>query len=881
MRDAQPTTIFLKDYTPPPFTISEVTLHFELFDTHTLVHARLAVERAEGPDESQPLVLDGQELELVTIVLDGRNLEADEYTLSDDALTVHRIPDKAVLETTARILPQENTSLEGLYRSRGLFCTQCEAEGFRKISWYLDRPDVMATFRVTIDADKTQYPELLSNGNLESRCDLDDGRHRAVWHDPFPKPSYLFALVAGDLCRVEDQFRTRSGKSVDLVILVEEKDLDKCEHAMDSLKRSMRWDEERFGREYDLGVFHIVAVDDFNMGAMENKSLNIFNTSCVLASPDTTTDAGDQRIESIVGHEYFHNWSGNRVTCRDWFQLSLKEGFTVFRDAEFSADMGSRSLKRVEDVAVLRTLQFAEDGGPMSHPVRPDSFIEISNFYTLTVYEKGAEVVRMLHTLLGEDAFRRGSDLYFERHDGQAVTCDDFVQAMEDASGRDLSHFKRWYSQSGTPVVEVSDRWDENSRTYELTIKQHTPPTADQAEKQPLLIPFALGLLGEAGALRLSLEGEAPYVESADNTHRVLILEREEQTFRFTDLPERPVPSLLRDFSAPVRLIYPYTREQLTALISRDDDGFNRADAMQQLMVQVIEKRQQSNGDLPLDPSLVSAASAVLSEDSDRAIRAEMLSLPTESYLAELSSQRGGIDVEGIHDARAWLRKALANALRSDWERAYEEHRVTQSYAASGEQIGRRALANVALDYLIAGDDGDCELACEHYMQADNLTDRLAALRAVLREGSDDDGAQLLEDFYSRFAHESLALNHWFQVQAEVTRGDAIARVRSLMEHEAYDAGNPNKIRSLVGAFANGNPVSFHRGDGLGYRLLGEVVEDLNQRNPQIASRLLTPLTRWRRFPIGGEKMKAELERLAALPALSPDVYEVLNKSLA
>lgn len=880
MRDAQAKTIFLSEYQPPAFSIRHTELHFELFDDYCLVHARLHFSRSEGADTA-PMALNGQDLELLSLALNGEAIASGDYELSDDFLCIDGLPATGVVETSARIYPQSNSSLEGLYRSRGLFCTQCEAEGFRKITWFPDRPDVMSTYRVTVDASVQQCPVLLSNGNLIETTSLEGNRHRAVWEDPFPKPSYLFALVAGDLARVEDRFTTQSGRDVHLIILVEDKDLDKCEHAMDALKRSMRWDEERFGREYDLDVFHIVAVDDFNMGAMENKSLNIFNTSCVLAAPDTTTDAGYQRIESIVAHEYFHNWSGNRVTCRDWFQLSLKEGFTVFRDAEFSADMGSRSLKRVEDATTLRTLQFAEDAGPMAHPVRPDSFIEISNFYTLTVYEKGAEVVRMIQTLIGEEAFRRGSDLYFDRHDGQAATCDDFLTAMEDASGKDLSEFKRWYSQAGTPELRIRDKWDEEQGTYTLQVSQQTPATPGQPDKEPLVIPLAIGLLGDAGNLRLALRGESPDRETADNTHRVLIVDKATQDFHFLGLPERPTPSLLRGFSAPVRVDYPYSREQLLALVSRDSDDFVRWDAMQQLMIAAVQDLQSDPQQRGIDPLLEAAVTAVCSQPFDPAMQAEILRLPSQTYLAELASHTGKAEVHGIFNARERLRGALAKNFAEEWQTLFETRRVTAPYRATGEQIGARALANVALDYLVSADSSNLSSAVEYYFAADNLSNRLVALRAVLREGDEALSTQLLDDFYARFSKESLAMNHWLSVQAESTRGDAIARVRALMKHPAYDANNPNKIRSLVGSFSNANAVQFHRADGEGYRLLGEVVETLNQQNPQIASRLLTPLTRWNNYASGETLMLEELQRLAALPSLSPDVFEVLSKSLA
>ncbi len=879
MRDAQPRTIYLRDYEPPAFHVPRVELHFDLRDEGTIVDARLHFERREGAVPDAPLELFGVDLETLAMSLDGAPLSDERQTRDGEVLRLRDMPASGVLETRVRIQPQDNTSLEGLYRSRGLFCTQCEAEGFRKITWFPDRPDVMSTYRVTIDADQSACPVLLCNGNLMATEVLDQGRHRSIWEDPFPKPSYLFALVAGDLAQVEDSFTTMSGREVRLLILVEEKDLPKCGHAMDSLKRAMRWDEERFGREYDLDVFHIVAVDDFNMGAMENKSLNIFNTSCVLADPVTTTDLGYQRVEAIVAHEYFHNWSGNRVTCRDWFQLSLKEGFTVFRDAEFSADMGSRALKRVEDAGVMRTLQFAEDAGPMAHPVQPASFIEISNFYTLTVYEKGAEVVRMLHTLLGEEGFRAGSDLYFDRHDGQAVTCDDFVAAMEDATGHDLTDFKRWYAQAGTPQLKVRDRWDEDASTYTMTVTQHTPPTPGQTEKDPLVIPLAMGLLGDAGNLRLSLEGEPPQTESADNTHRVLLIDQAEQQFSFTGLPERPTPALLRSFSAPVRVDYPYTRGQLLALASRDDDGFVRWDAMQQLMVGALTDLQE--GGETLDTHLRAAVEAIVDAPADPAIAADMLRIPSETYLAELASHSGGVDPHAIFAAREGLRGQLAQALGNRWRDLFDAYRVREPYVAEGSQIGRRSLASIALDYWATAGEAGLSLVEEVYHTSDNLTERLVALRCLIRLADEQRYEGVLHDFYERFHQESLALNHWFQLQGESPRGDAIARVRKLLSHEAYDSNNPNKIRALIGSFANINAVSFHRQDGAGYAILGEVIEALNERNPQIASRLLTPLTRWRNYPEGGTAMRGELERLAALPALSRDVYEVISKSLA
>jgi len=875
MRDAQPRTIYAKDYQPPSYFIDATDLAFDLHEDHAMVDARLSIRRNDEAADDTILELHGQELELLLLEIDGRELGPDDYELGAEFLRINDCPARFELRCRTRIKPQDNTSLEGLYKSRTMFCTQCEAEGFRKITYYLDRPDVKSVFRVRVEAEQDKYPVLLSNGNL-----VDSGatgaRHWTIWQDPFPKPSYLFALVAGDLECLEDSFHTMGGRDVSLKIFVEAKDLDKCDHAMLALKNSMRWDEEVFGREYDLDVFNIVAVDDFNMGAMENKSLNIFNTSCVLAHPDTTTDQAFQRVEAVVAHEYFHNWSGNRVTCRDWFQLSLKEGFTVFRDAEFSSDMGSRTVKRVEDVALLRSAQFAEDAGPMAHPVRPDSYIEISNFYTLTIYEKGSEVVRMIRTLLGAEVFRKGSDLYFQRHDGQAVTCEDFVLAMEEASGRDLGQFRRWYSQAGTPSIHATDSWDETAGTYKLHVSQDCPPTPGQAHKEPFFIPIEMGLLGDAGDLRLNLDGEID-TEASDNTSMVLGLSEANQTFTFTDLPERPVPSLLRGFSAPVKLHYPYSREQLAFIMSRDSDGFCRWDASQQLAIQVIGDCQEASA--TVDPLLVSAFSSLVENETlDPAMVAEMLRLPSENYLAELAEL---VDVDAIHNGRDRVRSTLGMELGELLKSRYRQLSSDEPYQASAAQIARRSLRNACLSYLAQAGASGVELALEQFAGATNMTDRQAALAAVVNYGDDGQRQSVLEEFYRQWKQEPLVVNQWFQVQALCTRPGNLERVRELMSHEAFDMRNPNKVRSLVGAFCSANPVNFHRADGEGYQLLIDVVGELNSLNPQIASRLLTPLTRWRRYGERSAQMRAALESLAAMPDLSQDVFEVVSKSLA
>lgn len=888
MRDAQPSAIYLKDYQVPDFFIDRTELEVDLEPSSTTVLSHLSLRRNPKAQGQGALHLHGQDLKLKRIELDGQSLSEEHYEITDQGLTVFSVPDQFCLTTEVVIDPAANTSLEGLYKSRTMFCTQCEAEGFRKITYYLDRPDVLSEFTTTLRADRAQYPVLLSNGNLLESTSLEDGRHQAKWHDPHRKPAYLFALVAGDLSVLEDRFTTCSGRQVTLKIFVEEKDLDKCDHAMDSLKRAMKWDEEVYGREYDLDVFMIVAVDDFNMGAMENKGLNIFNTSCVLARPETTTDAGFARVEAVVAHEYFHNWSGNRVTCRDWFQLSLKEGFTVFRDAEFSADMGSRTVKRVEDVSLLRSLQFAEDGGPMAHPVRPPSFIEISNFYTLTVYEKGAEVVRMIHTLIGADAFRQGSDLYFERHDGEAATIEDFIQAMEEASGRDLTQFMRWYAQAGTPRIEAQDEYDEDSGEYRLTFRQSCPdtPEAKGTEKQPFHIPVASGLLGDAGNLPLKLKDTEPNHETDDNTNGVLELRHQEETFCFTGLSERPVPVLLRGFSAPVKLRYPYTRDQLMKIMALDGDGFSRWDASQQLAVSVLDELQAShrNGEtMTLDARLSDALALVLEDDSlDPAMVALMLQLPTENYLSELADQ---IDVEAIHNARRFARNELARTLKSSLLSVYEKHQASGDYRFRAEDVAARSLKNTALGYLVATEDPESiALAKQQFYGANNMTDEFAALSILVNStgpGSESLREQVLADFYAKWKQETLVVNQWLSVQASCSLPGGLERVQALMEHEAYDQRNPNKVRSLIGAFCSNNPINFHHSNGKGYEFLADRIIELNSLNPQIASRQLTPLTRWRKFADEKQQLMLQaLTRVKNTPSLSKDVFEVVSKSL-
>ena len=885
MRTEQPQMIYLKDYQAPEYLIDETHLTFELFEDHSLVHAQLVMRRNPARGAGlPPLVLDGQQLELLSVKLDDRELGAGDYQLSDSHLTLQPTRDSFTIDTSVKIHPETNTALEGLYKSGSMFCTQCEAEGFRKITYYLDRPDVMSRFTTTVSAEQHRYPVLLSNGNPLASGPEEGGRHWATWEDPFMKPAYLFALVAGDLWCVEDSFRTMSGRDVALRIYVEPENIDKCQHAMNSLKKSMAWDEQTYGREYDLDIFMIVAVNDFNMGAMENKGLNIFNSSCVLARAETATDAAHQRVEAVVAHEYFHNWSGNRVTCRDWFQLSLKEGFTVFRDVEFSADMNSRTVKRIEDVAYLRTHQFAEDAGPMAHAVRPESFIEISNFYTLTVYEKGSEVVRMIRTLLGNEGFRKGSDLYFERHDGQAVTCDDFIQAMEDATGADLTQFKRWYSQAGTPRLAVSEAYDSAAQTYSLTFRQSCPPTPDKVEKLPFVIPVELGLLdSQGGELALQLAGEP----QAGATSRVLSVTEAEQTFTFTGIAAKPLPSLLRGFSAPVKLSFPYDRDQLMFLMQHDSDGFNRWEAGQQLAVQVLQEliaQHQQGQALVLDQRLVRALGTVLADTTlDQAMVAEMLSLPSEAYLTEISEVA---DVDAIHAARDFARQQLADQLfEALWQRYQANRAVSKqtAYVAEAEHFARRSLQNIALSYLmLSGKPEALAATLEQFEACDNMTERLTALAVLVNSPFAEEKAQALASFAEHFKDNPLVMDQWFSVQAASALPGALERVRALMQHPAFTLKNPNKVRALIGAFAGQNLVNFHAADGSGYRFLADLVIELNGFNPQIASRQLAPLTRWRKYDSARQAlMKAELERIRGSGELSSDVFEVVNKSLA
>ncbi|WP_428851484.1 aminopeptidase N [Imbroritus primus] len=879
-------TVYRQDYTPPAFAFGHVDLLVELDAERTVVTSRIEVKRLV---KDTPLILHGEEQELLAVTINDE--PAGHYSIDEDTLTLHEVPARFTLSITSANRPSANTSLMGLYVSGGNFFTQCEAEGFRKITYFLDRPDVMTTYTVTLRADKAQCPVLLANGNLISKADLPDGRHEAVWDDPFKKPSYLFALVAGRLSCIEETITTGSGASKLLQVWVEPADLDKTRHAMDSLIASIRWDEARFGLELDLERFMIVAVSDFNMGAMENKGLNIFNTKYVLANSETATDTDFANIESVVGHEYFHNWTGNRVTCRDWFQLSLKEGLTVFRDQEFSADMmgtaSGRAVKRIEDVRLLRQVQFPEDAGPMAHPVRPDSYQEINNFYTVTVYEKGAEVVRMYQTLLGRDGFRKGMDLYFKRHDGQAVTCDDFRQAMADANGRDLTQFGRWYSQAGTPEVSALTRYNPADKSFTLTLTQHCPKVGieisnEALDKQPFHIPVALGLVGPDGRdLPLQLDGEA----APQGTTRVLDLTERTQTYRFINVDVPPVPSLLRNFSAPVALDIHYTDEELAFLLAHDSDPFNRWEAGQRLATRTLlalVADAQAGRPLVADAKLVKALGSVLTDETlDPAFREQIWILPAETYLGE---RMGIADPAAVHAARQALRQGIASALQSELTDIYTRHRATGPYSPDAASAGRRALKNLALGYLIeTGDAKALALAERQYAEADNMTDRSAALTALLNSDSPARG-EALADFYMRFSDEALVIDKWFAMQAMQPGRHGqrvIDTVQSLMQHHAFTLRNPNRARSLIFGFCTANPAQFHAADGSGYTFWKNQVLALDAINPQVAARLARALDRWTRFTIPlRDRMHAALQQVAASSTLSRDVREIISKSL-
>ncbi len=874
-------TIFLKDYRKPDYLIETVNLEFDLDETHTRVKSLMTVvcnhDKCEG---IHPLVLNGRDQALKAVKLDNTTLREQDYKVDASSLTILPVPDRFTLEIETEINPRDNTELSGLYLSGGNFCTQCEAEGFRKITYYPDRPDVMARFFTTIVADKQKYPVLLSNGNLISTGELKDGKHFAKWHDPFPKPGYLFALVAGDLARVRDGFTTISGRKVDLGIFVQHHNKDKCSHAMESLKLAMKWDEGTYGREYDLDTFMIVAVDDFNMGAMENKGLNVFNSKYILARPETATDVDYQGIMGVVGHEYFHNWSGDRITCRDWFQLSLKEGFTVFRDQHFMEDMTSRGVKRISDVNTLRAHQFREDAGPMAHPVRPESYVEINNFYTVTVYNKGAEVIRMMRNLLGPEGFRKGTDLYFARHDGQAVTTDDFVKALEDATGVDLRQFKLWYSQAGTPELTVTRRYDAGAKSYELSFKQTCPPTPGQPEKKPMHIPVAIGLLGEDGHdMALKLKGEKGGRE--DGRTAILELRKPEETFVFTDVPSEPIPSVLRHFSAPVKVKLDLTDSERLFLMTNDGDEFNRWDAGQQLAVKFIlqlTKDHQQGKKLKPAPSFINAFGKVLGGSlDDKAFQAFALSLPAETYLADFMDV---IDPTAIHEAKRFMQKTLAADLKETFLAVYYTNQDAGPYKADQASVGRRSLKNTCLSYLMELDEpGIRKLCLEQFRTAGNMTDVMASL-ANLANTDCPERPHALAAFYEAWKDDPLVMDKWLSIQALSRLPDTLDTVKTLMKNPVFNIKNPNKVRSLIGAFS-ANSVRFHDPAGEGYAFLADQALAIDPMNPQIAARLVSAFTMWKRYDKKRQAlMKAQLERIAKTQKLSKDVHEIVSKSL-
>jgi aminopeptidase N len=851
---APPATVHRGDYRPPDWLVPEISLEFELGAERTIVRSSLRVERNGANDE--PLRLDGEGLKLVGVTVDGKPAE---HRYESDTLTIPLQGDSARVETAVEISPAANSQLMGLYESGGILCTQCEAEGFRRITFFPDRPDVLSRYKVRMSADKALYPVLLANGDPVASGDLEGGRHWAEWHDPFPKPCYLFALVAGDLLPNRESFVTRSGRTVELGIWVREEDLPRTEHAMAALKASMAWDERVYGREYDLAVFNIVAVSDFNFGAMENKGLNIFNSRYVLADPDTATDADYDAVAGVVAHEYFHNWSGNRVTCRDWFQLSLKEGFTVFRDQQFSADQGSAAVKRIEDVRMLRAAQFPEDSGPLAHPIRPESYIEISNFYTATVYNKGAEIIRMLHTLLGPEQFRAGTDLYFDRHDGEAATCEDFVAALEEASGVDLTRFRLWYSQAGTPRVTATLKHGEGRA--QLLLEQDVPPTPGQPDKQPMPIPLKIALFGERGGEKLE--------------DRLILLEDGTKEILFEGMSERPVLSINRGFSAPVIIESDRSLGDLAFLSAHDDDPFARYEAMQQLMLDTLVSAL-AGGAADHGPVIEAVRETLANEALDPAFVAEAVLLPSEAFIGD---QMLVVDPEAIHRARDALRTDLGAELETLWRGAYSANAANR-YEYSPAAKGARRLRTVALGYLGASGAGDAAaMAMRQFADADNMTDRQGAL-GVLSNSDAPERIEALDAFYKRYRANGLVLDKWFSVQALSARDDTADQVARLAEHPDFTLGNPNRLRSLVGAFAS-NQRAFHETSGRGYRFVADMILAVDKLNPQTAARLVPALGRWRRFDEArAELMKAELQRIVATQGLSKDVFEQASKSL-
>ncbi|EIK4809544.1 aminopeptidase N [Vibrio parahaemolyticus] len=862
-----PQAKYRKDYQAPSHTITDIDLTFDLYDNDTIV---TALSKVVQKGESTTLELDGEGLELRSVKVDGEDWAHHE--VKEASLVLSDLPAEFELEIITKIDPEANTALEGLYKSGGAFCTQCEAEGFRRITYYLDRPDVLAKYTTKVIADKATYPYLLSNGNRIAQGEAENGRHWVQWQDPHPKPAYLFALVAGDFDVLRDKYTTMSGRNVDLEIFVDKGNLDRAGHAMTSLINSMKWDEERFGLEYDLDIYMIVAVDFFNMGAMENKGLNIFNSKFVLANDQTATDRDYLGIEAVIGHEYFHNWTGNRVTCRDWFQLSLKEGLTVFRDQEFSSDLGSRAVNRIDNVRIIRGPQFAEDASPMSHPIRPDKVIEMNNFYTLTVYEKGSEVIRMYHTLLGEEGFQKGMKLYFERHDGTAATCEDFVSAMEDATGVDLKQFRLWYSQSGTPTLRVNSEYNAEAKTYALTVEQFTEATQDQAEKQALHIPFDIELYDSKGQT-------IPLIINGESVHNVLDIKQDKQTFVFENVAEQPVPSLLREFSAPVKLEYDYSDAELIFLMKHATNDFARWDASQMLLAKYIRQNVnnvQTGNEVQLSEDLIDAFRGVLlDENLEPAFIAQVFSLPS---INEITGWYKQIDVDAVDTVLNSITASLSAALEDELSATY--HTLKQAeYTIDHAAIGKRALRNQCLQFLAHTDKGNT-LVKAQYEAANNMTDTIAAMSAA-NSAQLECREELMADYSDKWKHDGLVMDKWFALQGTNPAEDALEKVKATMNHEAFSLKNPNRTRSLIGSFLAANPVRFHDKSGSGYQFAGEILRQLNDSNPQVASRMIDPLLKFRKYDEARQAMiRAELEKLKAMDNLAKDLFEKVTKAL-
>ncbi|AKU54977.1 aminopeptidase N [Vibrio parahaemolyticus] len=862
-----PQAKYRKDYQAPSHTITDIDLTFDLYDNDTIV---TALSKVVQKGESTTLELDGEGLELRSVKVNGEDWAHHE--VKEASLVLSDLPAEFELEIITKIDPEANTALEGLYKSGGAFCTQCEAEGFRRITYYLDRPDVLAKYTTKVIADEATYPYLLSNGNRIAQGEAENGRHWVQWQDPHPKPAYLFALVAGDFDVLRDKYTTMSGRNVDLEIFVDKGNLDRAGHAMTSLINSMKWDEERFGLEYDLDIYMIVAVDFFNMGAMENKGLNIFNSKFVLANDQTATDRDYLGIEAVIGHEYFHNWTGNRVTCRDWFQLSLKEGLTVFRDQEFSSDLGSRAVNRIDNVRIIRGPQFAEDASPMSHPIRPDKVIEMNNFYTLTVYEKGSEVIRMYHTLLGEEGFQKGMKLYFERHDGTAATCEDFVSAMEDATGVDLKQFRLWYSQSGTPTLRVNSEYNAEAKTYALTVEQFTEATQDQAEKQALHIPFDIELYDSKGQV-------IPLIINGESVHNVLDIKQDKQTFVFENVAEQPVPSLLREFSAPVKLEYDYSDAELIFLMKHATNDFARWDASQMLLAKYIRQNVnnvQTGSEVQLSEDLIDAFRGVLlDENLEPAFIAQVFSLPS---INEITGWYKQIDVDAVDTVLNSITVSLSAALEDELSATY--HTLKQAeYTIDHAAIGKRALRNQCLQFLAHTDKGNT-LVKAQYEAANNMTDTIAAMSAA-NSAQLECREELMADYSDKWKHDGLVMDKWFALQGTNPAEDALEKVKATMNHEAFSLKNPNRTRSLIGSFLAANPVRFHDKSGSGYQFAGEILRQLNYSNPQVASRMIDPLLKFRKYDEARQAMiRAELEKLKAMDNLAKDLFEKVTKAL-